>query len=181
MFLLGEKSSIQYVFDKSRNAYFVTEGSKVNLVEVTVAVQSLVQRVTDLEDVLSSRNKIIDSLSSELKTLPMQYFQRKSDHECMKAETTSRSAKYDSFQKLRNENSKRGESDYINFEKYKTKTNDKLNRLSKVTSQIEHTNDRESAEGPNGKHDNESDRNSSTITNVDSIVAEKIHSLQFTC
>lgn len=58
MFTLGKRSGIECVFDKNKN----TNQSKINLVEIRVIIQSLTQRVTELEEALDSKNKTIASL-----------------------------------------------------------------------------------------------------------------------
>jgi hypothetical protein len=52
-----------HLIDKSRHPSIVTAGPNVKVVEL----RALVQRVTELEDTLSSKNKTICYPSSELK------------------------------------------------------------------------------------------------------------------
>ena len=62
MFLQGEKFGIENIFDRNKISTFGTDSSKVNLVELRVTVQSLMQRVNELEDILGSKNECIESL-----------------------------------------------------------------------------------------------------------------------
>lgn len=54
------KSRIEHVFDKNK----FTDQSKINLVEVRVMIQALAQRVSELEETLSSKDKAKESLVS---------------------------------------------------------------------------------------------------------------------
>lgn len=133
MFLQGEKSCINEIFDKNKGSALVPEMSKVNTVEIKVAIQTLMQRVTNLEEVVKSKEKTIDSLASHLKSLQSEHEQLYSEHERLKAESMSRFTKYDSFQKLTTDNIKRVETEQMDYKIYKSKINDELKRLSKVS------------------------------------------------
>lgn len=63
MFLQGEKSCINEIFDKNKGSALVPEMSNVNTVEMKVAIQILLQRVTNLEEIVKSKENIIDSLT----------------------------------------------------------------------------------------------------------------------
>lgn len=63
MFLQGEKSCINEIFDKNKGSALVPEMSNVNTVEMKVAIQTLLQRVTNLEEIVKSKENIIDSLT----------------------------------------------------------------------------------------------------------------------
>ena len=63
MFMQGEKSSINEIFDKNKDPFCGTDISKLNAVEVKVTVQSLLQRITNLENVVHSRESDIESLT----------------------------------------------------------------------------------------------------------------------
>lgn len=65
MFTQGERSGIEYVFDKNQN----TNQSKINLVEIKVMIQSLTQRGTELEEALDSKNRTIASLNKQMQDL----------------------------------------------------------------------------------------------------------------
>ena len=93
-------------------------------VEFRVILQLLQQRVTDLEEKLRSKDKIIGSLTSELKSLRSDHQHLSADHECPKAEATSRFTKYDSFQKSANEKFKTVDIDLKDIENLNGKTHD---------------------------------------------------------
>ena len=60
-------SNIEQVFDKQKlNS---TDMSKVSVVEVRTVVQSLLQRVTDLETLITSKDKTIEAMSSDVLSL----------------------------------------------------------------------------------------------------------------
>lgn len=59
MFTQGERSGIEYVFDKDNKS----NQSKINLVERRVMIKSLTQRVTELENFLDSKK--MQDLQSE--------------------------------------------------------------------------------------------------------------------
>jgi hypothetical protein len=135
MFTQGDTSGIAYVFDKQKTND--TDVTKINTVELRVAVQSLQQRMNELEDTIKSKDKTISDLIPGLKTLQSQHEQLARNYEQLKAESTSKFTKYDSFQKLANTNFKRSEDDQIDFQNFKTKTTDDIKRLSKVTQNIQ--------------------------------------------
>ena len=124
MFTQGDTSGIAYVFDKQKTND--TDVTKINTVELRVAVQSLQQHMNELEDTIKSKDKTISDLISGLKTLQSQHEQLARNYEQLKAESTSKFTKYDSFQKLANTNFKRSEDDQIEFQNFKTKTTDGL-------------------------------------------------------
>lgn len=82
MFTQGERSGIEYIFDKNKN----TNQSKINLVEVRVMIQSLTQRVTELEEALDSKNKTIASLNKQVQDLRSEHDQLKINHESFRDE-----------------------------------------------------------------------------------------------
>lgn len=73
MFTQGERSGIECVFDKNKT----TRQSKINLVEIRVIIQSLTQRVTELEEALDSKNKTIASLRKQMQDLRSEHDQLK--------------------------------------------------------------------------------------------------------
>ena len=124
MFMQGEKSSINEIFDKNKDPFCGTDIYKLNAVEVKVTVQSLLQRITNLENVVHSRESVIESLTSDLELLQSENKLLRSEHDRLKAESMSKFSKYDAFQKLTSENFKRADTDRIDYELQKVKTND---------------------------------------------------------
>ena len=133
MFQQGEKSCINDIFGKHKNTPIVSEINKVNAVELKTTIQSLVERMSNLENMVNSKDKIINSLTSDLQSLQLQFEHLQSDHERLHAESMAKFTKYDSFQKLSSDHFKRMETDHIDCQSYKSKTNDGLKRLSKVS------------------------------------------------
>lgn len=91
MFTQGERSGIECVFDKNKT----TKQSKINLVEIRVIIQSLTQRVTEIEEALDSKNKLIASLRKQMQDLRSEHDQLKLNHDSFKDEPTSRFSRYD--------------------------------------------------------------------------------------
>lgn len=133
MFLQGEKSCINDIFGKNKNTPIVAEINKVNAIELRTTIQSLIERISNLESMVNSKDKTINSLTSDLQSLQSQFEQLQSDHERLHAESTAKFTKYDSFQKLSSDIFKRMETDHQDCQSYKSKTNDELKRLSKVS------------------------------------------------
>lgn len=129
MFQQGEKSCINDIFGKHKNTPIVSEINKVNAVELKTTIQSLVERMSNLENMVNSKDKIISSLTSDLQSLQLQFEHLQSDHERLHAESMAKFTKYDSFQKLSSDNFKRMETDHLDCQSYKSKTNDELKRL----------------------------------------------------
>lgn len=128
MFTQGERSGIECVFDKNKT----TKQSKINLVEIRVIIQSLTQRVTELEEALDSKNKTIASLRKQMQDLRSEHDQLKLNHDSFKDEPTSRFSRYDANHKLTFDTFKRVESDFTEFQNVQSKTNDDIKRLAKV-------------------------------------------------
>lgn len=60
----GDGTGIEHVFDKQKGCG--TDMSKIPIVELRVVVQSLLQRVTDLEKCLAEKKKTIQSMNSKI-------------------------------------------------------------------------------------------------------------------
>ena len=113
LFTQGDGSNIEQVFDKQKlNS---TDMSKVSVVEVRTVVQSLLQRVTDLETLITSKDKTIEAMSSDVLSLQSKHDQLQADYDKLKAEATARFSKYDSIHKLNGDRVKRIESDIENI------------------------------------------------------------------
>jgi uncharacterized HAD superfamily protein len=83
------------VFDRQKHK--VTEMSKVDMIDLRVVVQSLLQRVTELDTCITAKDKIIDNIKSKFQSLQSEPDQLQSLFEGLKAVATSRFSKYDSF------------------------------------------------------------------------------------
>lgn len=57
MFIQGDGTGIEHVFDKQKGCS--TDMSKIPMIELRVVVQSLLQRVTDLEKSLTEKENTI--------------------------------------------------------------------------------------------------------------------------
>lgn len=130
LFTQGERSGIECVFDKNKN----TNQSKINLVEIRVIIQSLTQRVTEIEEALDSKNKTFASLKKRMQNLQSEHDQLKLNHESFKDAATSRFSRYNANHKLTSDMFKRVESDFKEFQNVQSKTNDDIKRLAKVSS-----------------------------------------------
>jgi chromosome segregation ATPase len=130
MFINGEKSGIEHVFDKHKNTSCSTDASKVKRIETRVVLQTLLERISELEKSLSFYVK-------EMKSLRSDHNELKSKYDRMEAEATSRFSKYDSFNKLANDRLKQGESDLQEIQNQNHKTNEGIKRVSKVTQNIQ--------------------------------------------
>lgn len=84
-FIQSEKSVVDVVFDKQKPHSSVTDPAKVNSVEFSVSLQNLSQRLAQLEESVSLRDKTILSLNSELKDLRSQHNALRSEFDCFKA------------------------------------------------------------------------------------------------
>lgn len=112
----------------------LSQQSKINLVEIRVIIQSLTQRVTELEEALDSKNKTIASLKKQMQDIRSEHNQLKLNHYSFKDEATSRFSRYDANHKLTFDMFKRVESDFTEFQNVQSKTNDDIKRLAKVSS-----------------------------------------------
>lgn len=68
----GEQSCINDIFGKHKHIPIVSEINKVNAVELKTTIQSLVERMVNLENIFNSKDKIISSLTSDLQSLQSQ-------------------------------------------------------------------------------------------------------------
>ena len=135
MFMHGELSGVDQVFDKQK--YNGTDVSKINIVELRVVVQSLVERVSDLENSLATSNKTIGSLNSKLQSLRSQCDKLQLDYDNLRAESSSKFSKYDSFYKLSTENFKSVQADIDNINSHQGKIDGELKRLNKVSQSFQ--------------------------------------------
>ena len=58
-------------------------------------VQSLLQRVADLETLITSKGKTIEAMSSDVMSLQSKHDQFQADYDKLKAEATARFSKHD--------------------------------------------------------------------------------------
>lgn len=72
IFQQGEQSCINDIFGKHKHIPIVSEINKVNAVELKTTIQSLVERMVNLENIFNSKDKIISSLISDLQSLQSQ-------------------------------------------------------------------------------------------------------------
>ena len=135
LFTQGDGSNIEQVFDKQKlNS---TDMSKVSVVEVRTVVQSLLQRVTDLETLITSKDKTIEAMSSDVLSLQSKHDQLQADYDKLKAEATARFSKYDSIHKLNGDRVKRIESDIENIHQQNDKViGDVKNLLNKMHAHV---------------------------------------------
>lgn len=96
-------------------------------------LQLLQQRLSELEENIQSKDKTIHILTADLKSLHLKHDQLSTEHERLKAEANCRFTKYDCFQKLAKEKFQKAETDTMEFESFKSKTNDELRRVNKVS------------------------------------------------
>lgn len=142
MFTQGEKSGLNVIFDKSKTIpvpsdTFKHETSKIEFVEFRSLLQLLQQRLSELEENIQSKDKTIHILTADLKSLHLKHDQLSTEHERLKAEANCRFTKYDCFQKLAKEKFQKAETDTMEFESFKSKTNDELRRVNKVTQNFQ--------------------------------------------
>ena len=97
-------------------------------------IQSLTQRITELEEVLDSKQKTIASLNKQMQNLRSEHDQLTMKHESFRDEASSRFSRYDANHKLTSDMFKRVESDFDEFRNFQSKTNDEIKRLTKVSS-----------------------------------------------
>ena len=72
-FTQDDGSNIEQMFDKQKlNS---TDMSKVSVVEVRTVVQSLLQRVTDFETLINSKDKTIEAMSSDVLSIQSKHDQ----------------------------------------------------------------------------------------------------------
>ena len=129
LFTQGDGSNIEQVFDKQKlNS---TDMSKVSVVEVRTVVQSLLQRVTDLETLITSKDKTIEAMSSDVLSLQSKHDQLQADYDKLKAEATARFSKYDSIHKLNGDRVKRIESDKENIHHQNDKVISDVKKLAR--------------------------------------------------
>lgn len=162
-------------------------------------IQSLTQRVTELEEALDSKNKTIASLNKQVQDLRSEHDQLKINHESFRDEATSRFSRYDANHKLTSDMFKRVESDFTEFRNVQSKTNDEIKRLARVSSTCQK---QISAISPNKTYANavseqtkasptSPDRNvkknadecrnapkTSSFKTINETIAEKIHSIR---
>lgn len=137
MFLMGDKSYVSEIFDKNKSSSYVSNLNKINAVEIKTTIQLLVQKVASLENLVNSKDKTIVSLTSDLNTLKSDFEQLQSDHDRLKGESMSKFTKYDAFQKLTSDNFKILDTEKMEYQIDKTKTNEELKRLSKVSTNFQ--------------------------------------------
>lgn len=129
MFIQGDGTGIEHVVDKQKGCG--TDMSKISIIELRVVVQSLLQRVTDLETSLADKKNTIQSMVSKIKLLESEHNNLQSDYDTLIAEARGRFTKYDSSQKLNADRIKRIESDLENVHGSHKKINVKLKILLK--------------------------------------------------
>lgn len=66
LFLQGDKSGIDTIFNKKKSTANNLEVHKISLVDIRMSLQSLLQRVNQLEHTIEDKNKIIDNLNLDL-------------------------------------------------------------------------------------------------------------------
>lgn len=142
MFTQGEKSGLNVIFDKSKTIPVPSdtskhETSKIELVELRSLLQILQQRLSELEENIQSKDKTIHFLTTDLKSLHSKHDQLSAEHERLKAEANCRFTKYDCFQKLAKEKFQKAETDMLELEFFKSKTNDEIKRINKVTKNFQ--------------------------------------------
>lgn len=137
LFLQGDKSGIDTIFDKKKSTANNLEVQKIPLVDIRVSLQSLLQRVNKLEHTIQDKNKIIDNLNLDLAQFKTKHEKLQKDYENIKSNTESKFSKYDSMHKLSTQQFKRLETDYTDIRKYVNKTDDEIKRLSKVSSGLQ--------------------------------------------
>lgn len=114
------------------------ETSKIKLVELRSLLQILQQRLSELEENIQSKDKTIHFLTTDLKSLHSKHDQLSAEHERLKADANCRFTKYDCFQKLAKEKfQKIPKTDMLELEFFKSKTNDELKRINKVTQNFQ--------------------------------------------
>lgn len=143
MFTQGEKSGLNVIFDKSKTIPVPSETSKhetskIKLVELRSLLQILQQRLSELEENIQTKDKTIHFLTTDLKSLHSKHDQLSAEHERLKADANCRFTKYDCFQKLAKEKfQKIPKTDMLELEFFKSKTNDELKRINKVTQNFQ--------------------------------------------
>lgn len=93
MFLMGDKSCVNEIFDKNKSSSYVSDLNKINAVEIKTTIQLLVQKITSLENLVNSKDKTINSLTSDFNTIRSDFEQLQSDHDRLKGESMSRFTK----------------------------------------------------------------------------------------
>lgn len=136
LFLQGDKSGIDTIFDKKKSTAHNLEVQIISLVDIRVSLQSLLQRVNQLEHTIQDKNKIIDNLNLDLAQFKTKHKKLKRDYENIKSNTESKFSKYDSMH-ISTQQFKRLETDYTDIRKYINKTDDDIKRLSKVSSGLQ--------------------------------------------
>lgn len=131
MFIQGDGTGIEHVFDKQKGCG--TDMSKIPMIELRVVVQSLLQRVTDLEKSLTEKENTIQSMDSKIKLLESEHNNLQSDYDTLEAEARGRFTKYDSSQKLNADRIKRIESDLENVHGSQEKTQCEIKKLAKIS------------------------------------------------
>lgn len=118
LFLQGDKSGIDTIFDKKKSTANNLEVQKISLVDIRVSLQSLLQRVNQLEHTIQDKNKIIDNLNLDLAQFKTKHEKLQRDYENIKSNTESKFSKYYSMHKSSTQQHKRLETDYTDIRKY---------------------------------------------------------------
>ena len=133
-FIHGSKAGIDEVYDKSKPASVTP---KVTTVDLKVLVQSLMQRVSELEKSDKQKDSTINSLRTDIKNLKKDAESLRSEVNTLKTSCTLHSTKCETFQKLTSTQMKCLDGlDYTVHSKWKQKTDDEIQRLSKVSSNV---------------------------------------------
>ena len=136
MYLKGDSSSIDEVFDKSKVKQDQGLGllPTISLVELRTLTQSLAERVATLE----KSHKELANLRAEVKTLRTENAQLKSTADALKGELSSKVKQFDAFKKLTSDRLKDVEG--FNFDVYQAShahTGSEITRLSKLCSGLQ--------------------------------------------
>ena len=125
------------LFDKKKSQLNNADNHKFSLIDIRVTVQSLSQRVHQLEDTLQNKNKIIETLKQDMASLQTGHEQLERDYEYLRSQTESKFSKYDSAHKLSNQQFKRLETDNYEIHGQIRKTDNEIKRISKVASNFQ--------------------------------------------
>lgn len=93
MFLMGDKSCVNEIFDKNKSSSYVSNLNIINAVEIKTTIQLLVQKIASLENLVNSKDKTINSLTSDFNTIRSDLEQLQSDHDRPKGKSMSRFTK----------------------------------------------------------------------------------------
>lgn len=127
---------MEHVFDKQKGC--ATDMSKIPIIKLRVVhvVQSMLQRVTDLEEKsLAEKEKTIRTMNLKIKLLESEHNSLQSDYDTLEAEARGRftNFKYDSSQKLNADRIKRIESDIENVHGSQEKSEWEIKKLAKIS------------------------------------------------